>query len=357
MANEFITVWENVNASDYELNAANLSAISPHLLYQGKQFIFPVDDAKNKLRIASNTAVKLIIGGEHKLFKINNDIEFIPVSLLDTGSVLEPGKDYHVYAVADSSNAHIVVSKNSTFPDGATADNSRRIGGFHTLCADVGALQNTNHKLYGFSARDILPQSVHDLLNRPRTCGAQGMVLDPATGNWVDIYMQSGTGVNTKSTYQGTVTTARSFDGHQEDLSAVGKRMLLDAEFTSAAMGTIPYRAVMGATNPVTTGGKVNTDGRRIISNIGCEDMAGCFWMWIGTQSFGTQSNNPAPAWAEASPEGQGQQYLPTNAFFAGGSWKNTSSSGARCRTANFSRSDLGGAVSSRGCAEGLSVV
>ena len=357
MANEFITMWENQNAPDYLINAANLSKISPHLLYQGKQFIFPVEDAKNKLRIAANTGVKIIIGREHKIFVINNDIEFVPVNILDTGSVLEPGIDYHIYAVAASDNASLVVSKNATYPDGATADNSRRVGGFHTLCADIGSLQNTTHKLYGFSARDILPQSVHDLLNRPRTCGAQGMVLDPATGTWIDIYMQSGTGASTKSAYQGTVTKSRSFDGHQEDLAAIGKRMLLDAEFTSAAMGTVPYRAVMGAVDPVTTGGKVNTDGRRIISNIGCEDMTGCFWQWIGTQSFGTQSNNPAPAWAEASPEGQGQQYLPTNALLAGGGWSSASSSGARCRGANNSRSHLSASHCSRGCAEGLAVV
>ena len=351
MANEFITMWENQNAPDYLINAANLSAISPHLLYLGKQFLFSVDDAKNKLRIAANTGVKILIGGEHKIFKINNDIEFVPVNLLDTGSVLEPGTDYHVYAVAASDTASIVVSKNATFPDGATADNSRRIGGFHTLCADIGALQNTNHKLYGFSARDILPRSVHDLLNRPRTCGAQGMVLDPATGTWIDIYMQSGTGASTKSAYQGTVTKSRSFDGHQEDLAAIGKRMLLDAEFTSAAMGTIPYRAVMGAVDPITTGVKVNTAGQRIVSDIGCEDMTGCYWQWIGIQSFGTQSNSAAPAWAEASPAGQGQQYLPTNALLAGGSWSDASSSGARCRVASYSRSTLSAAGSSRGSA------
>lgn len=356
MANEFITMWENQNAPDYLINAANLSKISPHLLYQGKQFIFPVDDAKNKLRIAANTGVKIIIGGEHKIFVINNDIEFVPVNILDTGSVLEPGTDYHIYAVAASDNASLVVSKNATYPDGATADNSRRVGGFHTLCADIGSLQNTTHKLYGFSARDILPQSVHDLLNRPRTCGAQGMVLDPATGIWIDIYLQSGTGAATKSVYQGTVTKSRSWDGHSEDIATIGKRMLRDQEFTSAAMGTVPYRAVMGAVDPVTTGGKVNTAGQRIVSNIGCEDMAGCYWQWI--DEGGAYTAAPvAMAWTEASPAGQGQQYLPDYKMLAGGGWSYASYSGARCRTAYDSRVNLGANVSSRGCAEGLAVV
>ena len=353
MANEFITMWENQNAPDYLINAANLSKISPHLLYQGKQFIFPVDDAKNKLRIAANTGVKIIIGREHKIFVINNDIEFVPVNILDTGSVLESGTDYHIYAVAASDNASLVVSKNATYPDGATADNSRRVGGFHTLCADIGALQNTTHKLYGFSARDILPQSVHDLLNRPRTCGAQGMVLDPATGIWIDIYLQSGTGAATKSAYQGTVTKSRSWDGHSEDIATIGKRMLRDQEFTSAAMGTVPYRTVMGAVDPVTTGGKVNTAGQRIVSNIGCEDMAGCYWQWIDEGGCYTGTYG----WAEASPAGQGQQFLPDFKMVAGGFWSDAAMSGARCRHAANSRSILGAYISSRGCAEGLAVV
>lgn len=351
MANEFITMWENQDAPDYLINAANLSKISPHLLYQGKQFIFPVDGAKNKLRIAANTGVKIIIGGEHKIFVINNDIEFVPVNILDTGSVLEPGTDYHVYAVAASDNASLVVSKNATYPDGATATNSRRIGGFHTLCADVGALQNTNHKLYGFMAGGILPQSVHDLLHRPRTCVPQGMVFDPSTKTWVDIYMQSGTGTNTKSMYQGTVTKSRMWDYHSEDLALVGKRMLRDQEFTSAAWGTIPYRAVMGAVDPITTGGKVNTDGKRIISDIGCEDMAGCYWQWL--DEGGCYSGT----YAYADAGGQGQQYLPDFKMLSGGTWGEASVSGARARLSAYSRAVVYANSSSRGGADGQAVI
>ena len=356
MANEFLTVWKNENEPEYALNDDNLGFISPHLIYTGKQFIYPVDNQRNKLRILGNTAVKLIIGGKHKLFKISNDLEFIPLDNLDIGSILDPGTDYHLYAVANGDGASIVLSKNATFPSGASSENSRRIGGFHTECADIGALQLEGHPLLGFMARDILPNSVHDLLHRPAKIGAQGMVYDPQTNIWVDIYVQSGTLNNTKSVYQGTVTKSRSWDGHSEDLAAVGKRMLKDQEFTSAAWGTIPYKAVMGAVDPITTGGKVNTDGRRIVSDIGCEDMAGCYYFWL--DEGGCYTGTYAYAHAVGAKGGnQGQQYLPDFKMVAGGHWGNAAYSGARSRYAYNSRASVGAYYSSRGCSDALGVV
>lgn len=362
MSGEFSTVWEDENSPEFELNAANLSAISPHLLYLGKQLLYPVSGQKQKLRLAGGATFKVVASGIHKLYRTNTDIEFSPAELLDEGSTLINGKDYHLYLVTTADNtANLVVSLNATYPVGATAENSRRIGGFHTLCADIGALQKATHPLYGFMARDILPQSIWDLLNRPKNCEPQGMVLDPKTKTWIDIYLQSGTGTNTKSAYQGAVTKMRSWDGHQEDLFAVNKRMLTDAEFTSAALGTIPYKVVMGQVDPVTTGGKVNTDGNRIVSNIGCEDMCGCYWQWIGLQSCTNYTYNNTfstnPKWEEAEPAGEGQQYNPTNAVVAGGSWGYVAHSGARARSVNDARSALYGHVSSRGSADSQTVI
>ncbi|WP_375679461.1 hypothetical protein [Bartonella sp. AP7XZML] len=39
------------------------------------------------------------------------------------------------------------MSQNPTAPDGYTEDNSEKIGGFHTLCADVGEIEG--HLLIG----------------------------------------------------------------------------------------------------------------------------------------------------------------------------------------------------------------
>ena len=353
MANEFLPVWKDENAPEYMLNAANLSAISPHILYQGKQYLTAKSGSRSNLILSGNTTFKIIDSGVHKLFKVNSDLDFNPADYLDSGETLVAGRDYHIYLVMDSSGASLVVSLDATYPSGATASNSRRIGGFHTLCSDVGTLQDSGHSLYGYMARDILPLSVWDLINRPMTCGAQGMVKIPQTNSWVDIYMQSGTGANTKSVYQGTVTKSQSYDSHSEDLLAVGKRMLRDNEFTAAALGTIPYRAVQGSADPITTGGKVNTDGKRIISNIGCEDMCGCYWQWIGDSPAAWGDSD---SWADASPAGQGQQYS-MRAVLAGGCWGGAACSGARARDGRAARSSLYAHHSSRGCADGLTVI
>lgn len=353
MSGELVPVWKDENSAAYVLNAANLSAMCPHILHLGTPYLNV--SSKSNLRLSGNTAFKIVVGGVHKMFTIKNDLEFNPAEFLDTGSVLDAGTDYKVFVVSNASDsADLVVSKNTAYPSGASLETSKCIGGFHTLCVDVGTLQTSTHALYGFLARDILPNSVWDMLRKPATCAPDGMVLDPNLKVWVDIYLQSGTGENTKSVYQGRVTHSQTWDAHQEDLAKVGKRMLRDVEFTSAAWGTIPYKAVLGSVDPVTTGGKTNTDGNRIISDIGCEDMCGCYWQCIGHTSF-TAYATTGMAYADA--DGQGQQYLPSNAMLAGGRWSIAAYSGARARYASNSRADVGAARSSRGAAENISVI
>ena len=57
---------------------------------------------------------------------------------LDTGSGFEMGTDYYIYCCDPTNGSDtvdrdevFVISKNSTYPSGYTADNSRKIGGFH----------------------------------------------------------------------------------------------------------------------------------------------------------------------------------------------------------------------------------
>lgn len=374
MSGEFTSVWENQNSPQYELNAKNLSFISPHLMHIGKRLFLPVSGNRQKLTLKKDTVVKMVMSGIHKLYRVNSDIDFFPAAHLDSGSALAAGKDYHIYLVTNADNtANLVVSNNATYPAGANAANSRRIGGFHTLCADVGSAQDATHPLYNANARDILPQSIWDLLHRPRTCEPQGMVFDPQTKIWVDIYLQSGTGVNTASVFGGSITHTSTFDDHQEDFNAVGKRMLTDAEFSSIALGTLGGVNIKNSTNPVITGGHLNTNDKRIISNIGCEDCCGVFWQWIGHASAqaynivshnadGTVKNSIALNW-ETNPntdrDGRdgGKQYLPSNAVLAGGSWANSSSCGFRCRYADHSRSVRHGYHSSRGSADAQTVI
>jgi hypothetical protein len=223
-----------------------------------------------------------------------NDYTFTVTDVLDQGTSLQAGKDYYVYLVT---GGLIKVSLNSTYPNGYNADTSRKIGGFHTLCADVGTI--SGHMLSGLTATSILPNSVWCLNFRP-TCSTEGMVYcaaingcykQPPSGVpqmplWVDIYLQSGTGASTASVYGGTITNNRYCDRHVDDLGAVGKRLLFDHEFTIAAYGSNAKTNIAGSSNPVTTGGHVDTAGRRMISHWGCEDCCGAMWQWLNDSNF-----------------------------------------------------------------------
>ena len=210
------------------------------------------------------------------------DVEINVADLLDTGTI-QAGKDYCVYLTTDQ---QFVVSLNSTFPtgtlsDGSTAfsaENTRKIGGFHTLCVDAGEIDG--HPLSGFSAGDILPASVWCLNHRPFSEPA-GMVYCEALDFWVDIYLQSGTGEATESVFGGTITTTRSQIDHTNDMLNVRKKLLSDPEFTAAADGSNQQTVISGAVAPSTTGGHTDANGRRMISNIGIEDCCGVLWQWL----------------------------------------------------------------------------
>ncbi len=168
------------------------------------------------------------------------------------------------------------LSQNPTAPDGYTEDNSQKIGGFHTLCADVGEIEG--HLLSGYQAGDILPNSVWCLNHRPRS-DPEGMVYNPWHNIWVDIYLQSGTGVNAKSAYGVPITTNRSYADHAFDFWSVNKRFLTSDEFSPSMYGSNQATSIVGNQAPSlkTSGGHVDTNNRRMISHIGCEDGAVMF--------------------------------------------------------------------------------
>lgn len=213
------------------------------------------------------------------------------------------GKDFFVYACQPASGIApvILLSANSTYPSGYGPSTSRKIAGFHCLCMGTGTdtagvtapLPNT-HALYNFGTGDILPASVWDLNFLPKTCAPQGMVYCAALGLWVDIYPQSGTGSSTASTFGSTHTVNRNWMDFCDDLGAVGKRLLSDLEFQLAASGGNEQTNIAGSSDPGTVGGHVDTAGRRMISNIGCEDMTGVIWQWLTDQSFRYDLGTPS---------------------------------------------------------------
>ena len=257
------------------------------------------------------------------------DVELDVADLLDTGTI-QAGKDYCVYITTDQT---FVVSLNSTFPsgtlsDGSTAfsaENTRKIGGFHTLCVAAGEI--SGHPLSGFSAGDILPASVWCLNHRPY-CEPAGMVYCEALDFWVDIYLQSGTGEATESVFGGTITHTRYQPDHTEDMFSVRKKLLSDEEFSAAAAGSNKKTAFPGGTPPETSGGHVDSAGRRMISDIGCEDC--CGMIWHSLRDLGTWGLGESNTWKTLSGNA-GDYYGEVNILLAGGACNDPSNNAAHC--------------------------
>lgn len=192
------------------------------------------------------------------------------------------GKDVYVYACVPSSGTAptFVLSLNSTVPTGYTAAMSRKIGGFHCLCADVGTI--SGHTLSGYVAGDILPLSVWDLLFRAESENS-GMVF--VNGTWYDIYLPSWESNKLQSVYGGTIvdgTSAMPMHGERfaEYAGLVSKRLIDRDEFLVIAKGSNERTNIANSADPGTTGGHKDTAGRRMISNYGLEDCCGALWQW-----------------------------------------------------------------------------
>ena len=323
-----VVVSENVAVGEYE----EVPAMSSLNWFPAGTFL--VWNGAHSLRMLSGTGISVGSGG----FSTYEDIELDVADLLDTGTI-QAGKDYCVYITTDQT---FVVSLNSTFPsgtlsDGSTAfsaENTRKIGGFHTLCVDAGEIDE--HPLSGFSAGDILPASVWCLNHRPY-CEPAGMVYCEALDFWVDIYLQSGTGEATESVFGGTITHTRCQPDHTEDMFSVRKKLLSDEEFSAAADGSNQQTAISGAAATSTTGGHTDTAGRRMISAIGCEDCCGVLGQFIAGISAAGGSG-----WNNAT---YGTAYV----LVAGGNYANGQNSGPTSRICNSNRNDTAATISARG--------
>ena len=268
------------------------------------------------------------------------------------------GLDFYVYAMQPASGSvpEFVLSANSTVPDGYTADNSRKVCGFHCLCVAVGTI--AGHTLTGYLQGDILPASVWDLYHRP-IASPEGMVYSEQAGIWVDIYLASGTGVTTASVNGATISDTRDWMSFVDDFAAVKKKLLDDTEFQIVAAGSNEETNITGSADPVTAGGHVDTASRRMISNVGCEDCCGAMWQWLLDQSYRMDGVDLAAsqAWAwENLPGAKGSLHKQGTygdaKLLAGGDWANGTRCGSRSRYARYCRWDARTAIGGRGRSE-----
>ena len=196
---------------------------------------------------------------------------------------IEAGKDYFVYACDSTGTLVFKVSKAATYPAGFAAATSRKLGGFHTLALAIGTI--SGHTLTTFDTADINPYSIWDLKHRPRSNPA-GMTYSPKTGKWCDIYLVSGTAASSLSVNGGTMSDTRTWLDFVDDAGSVSKRLMTDSEFQCIATGSNEETNILASADPVTTGPHIDTAGRRMISNIGCEDMCGVMYQWLLDQSY-----------------------------------------------------------------------
>lgn len=283
------------------------------------------------------------------------------------------GKDFYVYACQPTDGTtvpKIILSANSTMPTGYTATNSRKIGGFHGECADVGTI--SGHALSGYAAGDILPASVWDLRHRP-VSSPEGMVYDGR--RWIDIYIASWDGSKLVSRFGGVMADGESSprwhgEKFEEYFAEVGKHLLSRSDFMHCMKGIQEQVNIKGSADANTTGGHVNTNNVRIISNYGVEDCAGVIWQWgsdlfeaMTTSHSGTNTWNDGYSWstlsvynADIDDTGRGSCYGFLRRVLFGGGWVDGAFCGSRSADCNFFSASRDGGCAGRGCSEPLAV-
>ena len=351
-----------VDSLEVKIDNLNVKANTPRWLC----FDFSASN-KQTLKILANTHIRV----ENIIVHFDTDTSF-DLSTTINATSNSKGKDWYVFLDTEG-NVTCSLSKTETA-------GKRRIGQFHTLCADAGTnitgivptelttggnflikqyneeeeedndfytfynkpitavetgtyynVGTVAHPLSGFVASDILPESVWCLTFHPSCASYDGMVYDRDCDIAVDIYLQSGTGKATKSAFGSTPIKERQQWNCQEDMRAVGKRLLKDHEFTSIASGSNEKTVIANYTESKTAGGHVDTTGRRMISFIGCEECCGYEEQWLA-EFCGVQVDSTSD-WKDNDGQGSfGQQSGVTKCLIAGGGWSYSSRCGSRFR-------------------------
>jgi len=367
-----------IEQGDGELKKVTLADLevffqrSRNITYKKTPFL--TASGKRQLTIKDGTRIKL---PDDSIFSVGTDLELNVESILDIGNSLTNGKDYYLFLYRTQGGQNVLIaSLTKNAPNNLNPADVVLLGGLHTLCVSAGSGmtyvmggQTLNHPLNDFIASDILPDSVWCLNHRPHS-EAEGMVYVPTMNIWVDIYLQSGSGFNTKSIYQGAITRSRQYVDFVEDQICVKKSLLNDEEFAAAMMGSNEQTAVNGANETGATvngaGGRIDTQGRRMISIYGIEEGCGSLWQWLATTSaagvdgsiYGQLTDTPTYGWISMTQSsygpigqagGKGSFWGLCGALLAGGHWDVGSGCGSRSRYAPNSRSNASSGSGGRG--------
>ena len=333
------------------------------ILEKEDPFVYPSSD----IILVKQGTIAALFNSMWRTFEIYEDIR-LSVADLDTGTSFSVGKDYYVYLVDDGGEGYVVLSANSTYPNGATAENSRKLGGFH-----FGHIRCVNNRYapidptgapYGDNdggwkqnvVTGIIQNSVWDLQNRP-SCAPEGMVL--VGSRWVDIYQSSAAESisfesGTSSLYvangllqskygQLPVTGSEGLSWYSfvELAARSGKRLQTYAEFIDGAAGNPGgqddaddygwTKTTNGAR--ARTGCRVNPSSGLFDTGAGIKpfaisahnlvDCVGNVYEWVNELSI--RQDSTSWGWQNVLKADKGQAYLPNSlgliAFACGGRW------------------------------------
>lgn len=337
-------IQQLINYSNYEV-----ACIKNNPNYYNRDELFTT----NKTTVTIPKDLKININGNYYISTINKSLQ---LSTVDTPANLA-GKDVYIYACEPTSGTEpiFVLSLNSTVPTGYTANNSRKIGGFHCLCKDVGVIEG--HTLSGYVTGDILPATRWDLLHRPKG-DLEGLAYDEFSECWLSIYQLSWDGIKLVSVYNGVIadgTSTKKWHGEAfiEQLMNQKMRLPWRHEFQMAAKGSNEETAIKNAADPNTTGGHVDSNNRRMISNIGLEDCCGCSWQWAIDLGFAGGSGwNNSVYNSNVDSQRYGQSYGTLYRLLLGASWYDGSRCGSRSVACDRGSSHVASDSSARGASE-----
>ena len=337
-------IQQLTNYSNYEV-----ACIKNNPNYYNRDELFTT----NKTTVTIPKDLKININGNCYISTINKSLQ---LSTVDTPANLA-GKDVYIYACEPTSGTEpiFVLSLNSTVPTGYTANNSRKIGGFHCLCRDVGVIKG--HTLSGYVTGDILPATRWDLLHRPKG-EPEGFAYEELTDCWIAIYLPSWDGTKLVSVYNGVIADGASTkkwhgEAFYEQFAKQGMRLVWRHEFQMGAKGSNEQTNIQGSSDPNTTGGHVDTAGRRMISNIGLEDCCGVLWQFAMDLGFVGGSGWTNSVYnSSVDDRSYGQTYGTLYRLLLGASWDDGGFSGSRSACCDLSSAFVGVSRSARGASE-----
>ena len=299
---KFFAYDSTMTSAKSAINTAKLALMSRQVVADNKKYI-NAGNSSNPTTLTIDSDVLLVVG--NSFFKTSGAT--LTASNLDAGDSFTLGNDYYIYICDPTSGNDSVdtdeiykISLSSTYPDGYTASNSRKIGGFH-----YGVVRNVDSYMRPINSSGtalgsgwetnvytgIVPNSVWTLLHRPK-CAPEGMVY--LNGDlWGDIYLSSDDGsLGLTSIYNANpITGTEGFNwyGFVEKARLVGKRLPSYSEICSAALGSPDGEDG----NNTYTWSKTSNSARAktgyvtyAVSSYNVRDLVGNVWKWCSDLLF-----------------------------------------------------------------------